>query len=123
MKSAFLNEEKTRRALADFILKTPRLSMDTTCAQFEAAFALHECRKDSVLFNSGGSANLAMIQALKNIGRLNDGDRVGFSALTWSTNIMPLIQLGLRPVPVDCRPQTLNVMSEDLERIIDSEKL
>lgn len=123
MKNAFLNEAHTRRALADFILRAPRLSMDAKCREFEAAFAAQESRKASVLFNSGGSANLAMIQALKNLGRLKDGDRVGFSALTWSTNIMPLIQLGLRPVPVDCDPATLNVMSPDLERAIDREKI
>lgn len=92
--------------------------MSTRCAEFEATFAKKQGRADAVLFNSGGSANLALIQALRNLGRLKEGDRVGFSALTWSTNTMPLIQLGLRPVPVDCEPATLNVMSRTLlERV------
>jgi CDP-6-deoxy-D-xylo-4-hexulose-3-dehydrase len=68
-----------------------------------------------VLFNSGGSANLAMLQSLKNLGLLKEGDKVGFSALTWSTNTMPIIQMGLVPVPVDCEIATLNVMSHNLE--------
>lgn len=123
MKNTFLNEAHTRRELAAFVLRAPRLSMDEKCREFESAFAAQESRKASVLFNSGGSANLAMIQALKNLGRLKDGDKIGFSALTWSTNIMPLIQLGLRPVPVDCDPSTLNVMSPELERVIDREKI
>lgn len=88
--------------------------MDTECFRFETAFAERQGRKDAVLFNSGGSANLALLQALKNLDRLHDEDHVGFSALTWSTNVMPIIQLGMRPVPVDCDPHTLNCMSEDL---------
>ncbi len=123
MKNAFLDETQTRRVLADFILHAPRLSMDAKCREFEAAFASQEGRAAAVLFNSGGSANLAMIQALKNLRRLKDGDKVGFSAVTWSTNIMPLIQLGLRPVPVDCDRSTLNVMSAELARVIDQKKL
>lgn len=67
-----------------------------------------------MLFNSGGSANLALLQALKNLGRLSHEDLVGFSALTWSTNVMPILQLNMQPVPVDCDPQTLNCMSENL---------
>jgi len=116
MKNAFLREHETKQALARFILEAPRLSMDVKCLEFERAFArFQECR-DAVLFNSGGSANLALLQALKNLGILKDGDVVGFSALTWSTNTMPIIQMGMVPVAVDCDPSTLNVMSHTLEQ-------
>ncbi len=111
MKSAFLHEEETKKALADFIMKAERLSMDVKCKEFEQAFAKKQGSKHAILFNSGGSADLAMIQALKNLGLLKDGDEVGFSALTWSTNVMPIIQLGMKPVAVDCDPKTLNSMS------------
>lgn len=114
MKNAFLNEFETKQALADFIIKTPKLSMDEKCAEFEVEFSKKQGRKFGVLFNSGGSANLAMLQALKNLGKLKDGDKVGFSALTWSTNTMPIIQMGLVPVPIDCELETLNVMSINL---------
>ncbi|TSJ40302.1 aminotransferase class I/II-fold pyridoxal phosphate-dependent enzyme [Mucilaginibacter corticis] len=114
MKNAFLNEYETKHALADFILKANRLSMDTKCVEFENAFANFQGRKSAVLFNSGGSANLALLQALKNLGKLKEGDQVAFSALTWSTNTMPIIQMGLVPVPLDCDPSTLNVMSGNL---------
>lgn len=115
MKNAFLNEHETKKALAEFILKADRLSMDAECLKFERKFSDHQGRKESILFNSGGSANLAMLQALKNLGRLKDGDRVGFSALTWSTNTMPIIQMGMVPVALDCDVNTLNVMSHHLE--------
>ncbi len=114
MKNAFLNEYDTKSALANFILKADRLSMDSECFAFESKFAKYQGRKEAVLFNSGGSANLAMLQALKNLGQLKDGDKVGFSALTWSTNTMPIIQMGMIPVPLDCDPAYLNVRSENL---------
>ncbi|MGA2162795.1 MAG: DegT/DnrJ/EryC1/StrS aminotransferase family protein [Methanoregula sp.] len=119
MKNTFINEYETKQALADFIIKTDKLSMGETCFEFEKQFAEKQGRKEAVLFNSGGSANLAMFQALKNLDILAEGNCVGFSALTWSTNVMPLIQMDFNPVPVDCRPETLNVMSEELETIID----
>lgn len=123
MKSAFLDEYATKQRLAEFIMQAPRLSMDLKCAEFERAFAAYQGSRDAVLFNSGGSANLALLQALKNLGRLKDGDRVGFSALTWSTNVMPIIQMGLVPVAVDCTAATLNVMSAQLRERMDQVKL
>lgn len=114
MRNAFLNEEETKKALSEFILKTGRLSMDTKCFEFEHAFAKFQGRNEAVLFNSGGSANLALLQALKNLGELKNGDNVAFSALTWSTNTMPIIQMGLVPVALDCDCSTLNVMSTNL---------
>ncbi len=115
MKNTFINEYETKKALAEFILQADRLSMGEKCMQFENAFSEKQNTKHSILFNSGGSANLAILQALKNLGKLKDGDRVGFSALTWSTNTMPIIQMGLIPVPIDCDYTTLNVMSSNLE--------
>lgn len=109
MKNAFSQEDDTRAALAGFIRGDDRLSMGRMCAMFEQAFANIQGSDDAILFNSGGSANLALLQALKNLGRLKDGDRIGFSALTWSTNVMPIIQLGMVPVAIDCDPTTLNI--------------
>ncbi|MCS6981050.1 MAG: DegT/DnrJ/EryC1/StrS aminotransferase family protein [Flavobacteriales bacterium] len=115
MRYAFLEEQSTRKALAEFILTAPRLSMDEQCRRFEEAFSQHQGRTYSVFVNSGASANLILLQALKNLGRLKTGDKIGFSALTWSTNTMPIEQLGFVPVPVDCNPATMNVHSAQLE--------
>ena len=123
MKSAFLHEKETKEELAQFIINSDKLSMGDKCAEFEDEFAKYQGCKDAVLFNSGGSANLAMIQALKNFGLLQDRDKVGFSALTWSTNVMPIIQLGMIPVPVDVSVSTLNCMSEDILECIKNERI
>lgn len=119
MKNAFLNEHATKQALADFIIKTQKFSMGEECHKFERKFSDFQKRSESILFNSGGSANLALLQALKNLGKLKSGDYVGFSALTWSTNIMPIIQMDLIPVPVDCSVQNLNVGSEQLLKTLE----
>ncbi len=123
MKNAFFHEDEIRQALAAFILKANRFSMDSQCQEFEKAFAAWHGMRDAVLVNSGSSANLTMLQALKNLGLLHVGDKVGFSALTWATNVMPIIQLQFEPVPVDCNISTLNVMAENLEETLAHTKL
>ena len=123
MKSTFLNEIETREELGKFIRCVQKLSMGELCAKFEQDFAAFQGVKEGVLFNSGGSANLAMFQSFKNLGRLKDGDKVGFSALTWSTNLMPIIQLGLQPVPCDCAPTTLNVLSGNFKKRLEDTKI
>lgn len=120
MKNTFLNEYETKKALAEFILQGNKLSMGEKCAAFERKFAEYQGRSDAVLLNSGGSANLALLQALKNLDRLKAGQKVGVSALTWSTNVMPVIQMGFEPVVIDCDPATLNVMSAQAREKLDS---
>lgn len=111
MKHTFTHERETLQALADWLASCPdRLSMGPLCAQFEREFADWQGRKHAVLFNSGSSANLAIFQALLNLGKLSKGDNVGFSALTWATNVMPLIQLGFYALPIDVDPCTLNIL-------------
>ena len=123
-KSTFLNEKETKNKLCEFIMQTKILSMGEECAKFETSFSKKQTRKYSTFVNSGSSANLILIQALLNLGRINKGDFVGVSALTWSTNIMPLIQLGLVPYLIDCELDTLNVSPKSLERVfLDEPKI
>ena len=122
MRNAFLNEAETKLKLADFIRGAEMFSMGKECAKFEKKFAEWQGCKHALLFNSGGSANLALLQSLKSLGRLKEGDKVGFSSLTWSTNVMPIIQMGMVPVPVDVDKKTANVMSWNLlERLKETD--
>lgn len=122
MRNAFINEAETKKQLAEFILNANMFSMGKECAKFEEKFAKWQGCKYALLFNSGGSANLALLQSLKSLGRLKDGDKVGFSSLTWSTNVMPIIQMGMIPVPVDVDKSTVNVMSHNLlERLKETD--
>jgi CDP-6-deoxy-D-xylo-4-hexulose-3-dehydrase len=123
MRNAFLKEEETKKALAEFILTSSKFSMGEKCEEFEIEFSKWQQRNYSVLFNSGGSANLAILQTLKNLGKLKSGDNVAFSALTWSTNTMPIIQMGLNPVALDCDINNLNVSSKTILERIKSENI
>lgn len=114
MKNAFVREQETKEALAAFIRNAGKLSMGEQCQRFEEAFAAAQQRRHAVLVNSGGSANLLLLQSLKNLGRLKDGDKVAFTALTWSTNVMPIIQMGFEPIPIDCEVATLNTSARTL---------
>ncbi len=114
IKSTFYKEKETKKKLCAFIKHAKTLSIGQECRKFEHGFAAYQQRKYCIFLNSGSSANLAIIQALLNLGIIKKGDAVGFSALTWSTNVMPLIELGLHPVPIDCELDTLNVSSRTL---------
>lgn len=123
IKSTFYHEAETKRKLCRFISKAEKLSIGEECRKFEENFSTYQGRKHCVFVNSGSSANLALIQALLNIGKLKRGDSVGFSALTWSTNVMPLIQLGLEPIPIDVALDTLNVSSKKLLAVLEKQPL
>lgn len=118
IKSTFHNEEKTKQQLIDFIGKAEVLSFGPECIKFEGTFAKWQGTKHCVFVNSGSSANLAVAQAMLNLGKIKRGDKVGISALTWSTNVMPFIQLGLEIVPIDVELDTLNVSSKKLAEVL-----
>ena len=115
IKSSFYNEKSTKKELADFILKQDIFSMNGQCALFEKAFAKKQKIKHAVYVSNGSVANLLLIQSLLNTGHIKKGDKIGFSALTWPTNVMPLIQLGLVPVAIDCNLATLNISVDTLK--------
>lgn len=111
IKSTFYKENRTKKELCNFIKSAGQLSFGPECQEFEKKFAKWQKRKHCIFLNSGSSANLAIIQALLNMGKLKQGDNVGFSALTWSTDTMPIIQLGLNAIPIDIELDTLNISS------------
>lgn len=116
IKSSFYNESATKQSLVDFIMQADHLSMGQQCKNFEVTFAKKQNRSYATYVSSGSAANLGLLQALLNTGRLRKGSRVGFSALTWATNVMPIIQLGMVPVAIDCEIDTLNISPEVLAR-------
>ena len=123
MKSAFQNEKETCDKLAEFIKTVPKLSMGDKCREFEKEFAKYQGRKHCILVNSGGSANFLLLQALKNLDLIKEKDNIAFSSLTWATNVMPIIQHGMNPIPLDCSVDMLNVTSEILKEAIAERKI
>lgn len=109
VRSSFYKEKEVKKKLCRFIIGAEILSMSKECKKFEEKFAEKQKRKYAVFVNNGSSAILILIQTLLNTGKLKKGDVVGVSTITWSTNIMPLIQLGLRPFLIDCEIDSLNI--------------
>lgn len=114
IKSTFYKENITKKKLCTFISNAKQLSIGPQCYSFEKNFAKWQGKKYCVFFNSGSSANLAIVQTLLNLGLLKKNDLTGFSAITWATNPMPLIQLGLQTMPIDVELDTLNISSSKL---------
>ena len=77
-------------------------------AKFQWAFGHKYNVKHCHMVNSGSSANLTLITAIKKHLGWQDGDEVLVSPVGFPTTIAPLAQNGLKPVFVDIEMSTLN---------------
>jgi CDP-6-deoxy-D-xylo-4-hexulose-3-dehydrase len=100
---------------------TTHVTMGPKVKAFEREFADKHGWRHGVMVNSGSSANLLAVAAIANAqtrDALKPGDEVIVPALSWSTTVWPLIQLGLVPVIADLDPKTLNIDPNEIERAI-----
>ncbi len=122
MKNTFSNENFVKQKLIEFIKSSSRLSMGQEVRKWEKNFSKWQKRKYSVCVNSGSSANLILIQSLLNLNYIKKNDLVAVSGVTWSTNVMPLIQLGLEVKAIDVSLTSLNVSFEHLKKFYKKNK-
>ena len=73
-------------------IKKLNLSQGKNVKKFEESFAKFVGCKYGIATNSGSSANLIALTALKEIHRIKDGDEVIIPASTFATVAMPIIQ-------------------------------
>ena len=76
--------------------------------------------RHALFVNSGSSANLLAISALKIFYNLNDGDEVITSAVNFPTTLNPIIQNNLTPVLVDAERGSFNIDADQIEKKITS---
>ena len=88
--------------------------------KFEAQFGKRFDFKYNLMVNSGSSANLVMVAALKKYFGWADGDEILVCACGFPTTINPIIQNNLKPVFVDIDYTDLNWDLEMLESKITS---
>ena len=103
------------------VIKSGKITIGKYTEQFQNIFSKKIRSKNSLMVNSGSSANLLALQCLINPYRkkkLNYGDSVLIPAVCWSTSLWPIIQSGLKPVFVDVNVDTLNINIEDLKKKI-----
>lgn len=102
-------------------LREKRLSQGKFVREFEEAWAKFVGRRFAVAVNSGSSANLVAIQAMKELYRWKDGDAVLVPALTFPTAVSPVIQANLKPIYVDVDRRG-NMTLANIERAIKQNK-
>jgi len=90
------------------VLKGKWLSSGEKVNKFEREFSNKFGFGHSVMVNSGSSANLVMIAALKKYFGWTDGDEIIVCSCGFATTIAPIVQNGLKPVFVDITWNDLN---------------
>jgi CDP-6-deoxy-D-xylo-4-hexulose-3-dehydrase len=106
------------RELIYAVMKGKWLSSGEKVNKFEKEFSNRFDFKHSVMVNSGSSANLVMIAALKKYFNWQDGDEVIVCSCGFATTIAPLVQCGLNPVFVDINWDDLNWNMNQIEEKI-----
>lgn len=104
------------------VIASGHFSMGTKVKECEERFAAFTGTRYALMCNSGSSANLLMIAALRFTSnprvRLERGDEVIVPAVSWSTTYSPLEQYGLRLRFVDIDLETLNFDITQLEAAV-----
>lgn len=108
-------------SLIEWLKTYPRLTKGLLTLEFEKQFAEWIGSKYSVFVNSGSSANLLMLYALRITDRLKN-DKIVVPSLSWATDLAPVLQLNMTPLLVDCNLENLAVDTNHLEAIFEAER-
>ena len=105
-------------SVATQLLISGDLTMGKQVKEFEEQFAAYIGTKYAVMFNSGSSANLAMLAAIKYVknSKLSEGDQIIVPAVSWSTTYYPVNQMGFVLDFVDINLDTLNIDIAQVEK-------
>jgi len=106
--------------LIEWLKTYPRLTKGDKTIEFEEKWSKWLGVKHSVFVNSGSSANLMMLYALKLTKKLRNNTIV-VPSLSWATDLAPVMQLGFNPVLVDTDIKNLSVNLTDLEEVFKIE--
>ena len=111
-------DEKELESAVGVLMNGKWLASGENVRKFERRFSKKFNHSDSVMVNSGSSANLVMIAAIKKVLGWEDGDEILLSPVGFPTTIAPVVQHNLKPVFVDIDKETLNIDKELLEKKI-----
>lgn len=102
------------------VIRSGQFTMGQEVKRFEEAFAEKFGHRYAVMVNSGSSANLLAVSALKYSKKyfLPEGSEVIVPALAWSTTYAPLFQMGLKIKVVDIDLESLNANIASVESAI-----
>jgi len=107
--------------LISWLQTYPRLTKGQLTIDFEEKWSKWIGCKHSLFVNSGSSANLIILAALK-FGNYLANNKVLIPGLAWATDLSPVMHLGLEPVLCDINLENLSVDLNQLEHIFETEK-
>ena len=107
-------DERESEVAIDAFLNGKWITAGENVHKFESLFSKRFNVKYSHMVNSGSSANLILIAALKRHFKWSDGDEIIVSPVGFATTISVIHQAGLKPVFTDIEWSTLNF---DLEQV------
>jgi len=113
----FFDEEEIS-AIIETLVFGKWFSSGENVYKFENGFSKKFNVSWSLMVNSGSSANLVMIAALKKFFKWKDGDEIILSVVGFPTTLSPIIINGLKPVFVDIEMDTLNFDVDKIEEKI-----
>lgn len=99
--------------LINFLRVTPRLTQGKEVSAFEEEWSSWLGVKYSVFLNSGASANLLTLAALRYKLGIAGGEII-VSPLNWVSDIAACLQNGFTPVFADINPKTLGMADENI---------
>lgn len=108
-------DNKETEAAIDTFLNGKWITAGEKVYKFEKEFSKKFNTKHSHMVNSGSSANLILISALKKRFNWNDDDEIIVSPVGFATTISVLYQNRLKPVFVDIEWDTLNFDINQIE--------
>ena len=103
--------------LCSWLKTNQQLTTGPLTLKFEEEWAKWLGVKHAVYVNSGSSANLLALYTLMERGDLSAGDQVIVPAVSWATDLAPVIQLGLEPILCDCNLDDLSIDLDAFEKI------
>lgn len=103
--------------LTEWLSTNPRLTKGELVSEFESQFSDYIGVNHAIFVNSGSSANLLMLYALKMSGEIDSGSRVVVPSLSWATDLSPVVQLGFEPVMCDCNLSDLSIDLDHFETL------
>ena len=115
MKDCITEDDKS--AMIDFIQNAGRFTNGPMVKKFEQEWCKWLGCKYSLFVSSGSTANLLLVAAIKEKYNLKEGDKVIVPAMTWVTNISPIMQLGLQPIFCDVDPITFSFNKDHLIKL------
>ena len=104
------------------VIASGNFTMGKRVAAFEEQFASHFGSDFAVMSNSGSSANLLALAAIRysSLNPADGRDEVIVPAVSWSTTYYPITQMGFRLKFVDVDLETLNASAESISAAVSS---